>query len=196
MTQLKQGLIGLADALRQRLVPRPSGRYREDPFLWNLRLANRLLWLVLLGLAAYVGSEFVEVQTDKPADPPALEARVEAAAVIPAEPVQAESPVKPLSDYLTAVMEKNPFQTSLESEAEPEAAEAPRTAGNRIQDLTRGLMVVGIDRGANPVAFVEDIDQKRTYLVGIGDTVNGMVVKEIGSEGVILSYEGEEILLP
>lgn len=120
--------------------------------------AQGLLWLALLGVAAYAALELKGLQVPVPAAPSA------------AAPAAAASPWKVIPRLLSA--------------------------RSHIEDLSRNLVVVGIDRGAHPVAFVEDVQEKRTYLVGVGDRLNGMVVEEIGPKGVLLSYDEQEVLLP
>ena len=45
------------------------------------------------------------------------------------------------------------------------------------------------------MALIEHAAQQKTYVVRVGDEINGMVVKKISSEGVLLTYEGKEILV-
>lgn len=178
--------------LGKRLFPERRGRWKEDPFLWNLRLANRLLWVVLLGLAAYVGMELFWVPAES--ELPGISSAPIETPVGVSTPARAKSPVKPLTDYLTALA-GNPFRTQ-EAVVDSTGAPAPQTVRERLVELTSGLVVVGLDRGARPVAFIESSEEGKTYVVGIGEQFKGVTVKAISAGGVTLSYEGEEIVLP
>ena len=104
------------------------------------------------------------------------------------------SPVRPLSEYLTAVTQRNPF-TGRGAGVEVASQAATQTARHQLEESANGLSVVGIDRGANPVALVEEKAQQKTFVVKVGDEINGLRVVRIGPEGVVVSYEGEETLL-
>ncbi len=170
-----------------RLVVPPQRQ--ADVFLWNLRLASRLLWLVLAALGAYV---VVDLVLAKPAPPPAHPAGA------PPSGASTESPaapftMKPLADYVTALTQRNPFTGSAGGVVEQAAVS--KTARRQLEDLATGLSVVGIDRGPNPVALIESKSQQRTFVAKVGDEVNGLRITRIGPEGVVVSYEGEELLL-
>ena len=66
---------------------------------------------------------------------------------------------------------------------------------NRLAELTASLTVVGIGLGRVPDALIEDTEEKRTFFVRIGDRINDLVVESIESNGVVVSYEGQETLL-
>ena len=169
------------------------GRRDSDPFLSNLTLAQRLLWIVLILFGAYVAFDLVAVQPKSHLDrvtatTPASAATVPVAAAPP--PAGAAS-LKPLADYLSAIQQANPFGGS----APPPAAPITQTTKQRLGELANGLVVVGIDRSATPEAIIEDTNQKRTYFVKVGDELNGMTVREISAKGVVVTYEGEDLLL-
>ncbi len=178
---------GMVAAVRRRLMP----SHREvDVFLWNLRLVQRILWVVLAGVGLYVVVDFFMVK------PPRQVAQV-ASVQMPgntassAESVNGQGKLKPLSGYLESVQQRNPF-TGLSDML----TQSPlKTTEHRLEELAKGLTVVGIDRGANPEAIIEDSAQQRTYFVKVGDELNGMKVKEISSRGVVITYEGQELVL-
>jgi hypothetical protein len=72
---------------------------------------------------------------------------------------------------------------------------APVTIKRRLDEMVQGLVVVGIDRGPNPAALIEDQQTGRTTVIRVGDTVRDAKVKKIDGDGVLLTYEGEEHLL-
>ena len=65
----------------------------------------------------------------------------------------------------------------------------------KLADLVSSLTVVGINRGTVPEALIEDTQAKRTHFVKVGDQVNGVTISSISSEGVKVTYEGEEAIL-
>lgn len=177
---------GVIAAVRRRLLP---SRQEVDVFLWNLRLVQRVLWVVLAGLGLYVVLDFFLVK------PPRRMAQV-ASVQMPENGASVESTegtgaLKPLSGYLGAIQERNPFTGVSDL-----LVQSPlKTAQRRLEELAQGLTVVGIDRGANPEAIIEDRVQQRTYFVKVGDELNGMHVKDISSQGVVVTYEGQELVL-
>lgn len=187
--QLLAGLQELPGRLWSRLRP---ARRETDAFLWNLKMAQRLLWAVLLALGVYVAFDVIVAQPK-----PKLERVVAIGAPEPAagsagtSTSTAANSLKPLAEYLAAVQQANPFGGAAAIIAPP----VEQSTKHRLEELAQGLVVVGIDRSANPEAIIEDTTQKRTYFVKVGDELNGMAVKEISTKGVIVSYEGEELLV-
>jgi hypothetical protein len=188
----------LTDALQERtvrwwrrVVPPRRGPQAADPFLWNLRLTQRLLWVLLVGLGAYVVIDLALIQPT-PRLATVSVPQTEGTAVAVAPPVTLENSLKPLAEYLAAVSQRNPFTGAVGALDEPGA----KTAKHQLEELASGFVVVGIDRGPNPVALIEHREQQRTYIMKVGDELNGMTVTSINAEGVVVSYEGEELLLP
>lgn len=176
----------LSDWLR-RLSPsrtRPRGR---DPLIWNLQLASRVLWVILAALGAYVVVDLVLIQPSYQ-----LPRSGSGAASTPAGPAAARAPLKPLADYIGVVVQRDPFTGLLPGVAQQAP---PPTTERRMEQMVASLKLVGIDRGPNPAALVENTEQNRTLIVNVGDDLNGMKVKKISAEGVLLTYEGEEYLL-
>jgi hypothetical protein len=177
-------LDGLKLWLGRRLLP----AHREaDGFLWNLRVAHRVLWMVLAALGAYVAADLMfgsRPSTRRAASAPA--ATADAPAVD-----QDIAPLRALSDYLVAVKERNPFT----GEAAQQAGKT-KTTKRRLEELAEGLVVVGIDRGANPMALIEHAAQRRTFMVKVGDQINGMTIMAIAADGVTVVYEGQQLVLP
>jgi hypothetical protein len=181
--RMSDAAAGVRLWLGRRLLP----PHREvDAFLWNLRVAHRVLWLVLLALGAYVLADLILGAPT--VSRRAVVAPADATAVEP----EAERPLRALSEYLVAMKERNPFS----GEAALSGAAKTQTARRRLQELAEGLVVVGIDRGANPMAIIEHAAQRRTFMLKVGEEVNGMKVVKIGADGVTVEYEGEQMVLP
>ncbi len=162
------------------------GQSHGDPLLWNLRLASRILWVFLAGLGAYVIFALVLVQP-RYRSHPGLPAGTASSGS-----VSARNPLRPLGDYLGALLQRDPFTGRNLSPGQESSSQG---AHRHVEELTNGLKLVGIDRGPQPAALIENAGQKRTFIVNVGDEINGMKVKKITSEGVVLSYEGEEVVL-
>lgn len=182
------GQVWGAAVLRWHLVFRSQSR--GDAVLRQLQLANRLMWLVMAGVGIYCVAEVMLAQSR-----PLYGPITSAAGAIPRGAVRAppspDTLVRPLADYLSTILRRNPFTGTSGSTA---AAPVQR-AREHLKELVGSLVVVGIDRGPTPEALIEDKTQQRTYFVKVGDEVNGAVVKEISSRGVVVGYEGEEELL-
>ena len=187
---VEQGQARAAMAWRLLLPPR-----REvDPFLWNVRLAHRMGWIMLIALAVFGTYTLVSVVVTQPKP---RNAKIFMSSVAPfgeggsSAPVASASTLKALPDYLGMAQRRNPFTGQVPGQERPSS----KTTKHHLEDVAQGLTVVGIDRGPNPVALIENTAQQKTYMVKVGDELNGLVVKSIGSEGVTLTYEGQEFLL-
>ena len=189
--RLRHGWSQVSGAVALRVNALFRARQRGgDTVLRQLQLAGRLMWLVLVGLGLYVVASVVFSQSHPP--------RMASGAGLPSAgkgtvtpPPSPDTLVKPMAEYLSAVLQRNPFTgTSGSNSAAP--VQRPR---ERLKELVGSLVVVGIDRGATPEALIEDNSGGRTYFVKVGDVVNGAFVKEITSRGVIVEYEGEEELI-
>lgn len=172
--------------------PKKFRRPSADPFLKNLQVASRLVWVVLLLLVVYLVADALSPQglRKKAAGPSGGEITSTTSTQTSPKP---EDSLKPLSVYIRSAGARNPF--ALPAGSAP-VTPTPRPASNRLQELSDGLVVVGIDRSDNPRALIEDSKNKRTYFVRAGEQMNGMTVSRISDSGVTLSYEGKEIELP
>ncbi len=176
---------GLGAGIWRRVLP----SHREaDAFLWNLRVANRVIWAALALLGAYVVADLL--MSKGPARP--AEVTTAAGSATGASGAGEAPRMRSLSEYLMAVKVRNPFTGET---ADSGSQTSPQTAKRQLQEMSEGLVIVGIDRGANPIALVESTTQKRTYMLRVGDDVNGMKVKKIDADGVLVTYEGEELRL-
>ena len=185
--------IGRAAALVQSIrgrfwFRRRMVRRNTDAMLGNIRLGQRVLWIVLLGLTAYLAAEVLLVKPRIPVS--RITASGETPTTVDSGTEGTANPLRPLSEYLAAVEVRNPFTGSGATSAPPVVS-----AKQRLEEMAQGLAVVGIDRGEHPEALIEDSKLQRTYFVKVGDTLNGMTISEINPQGVVLTYEGEEFLL-
>jgi len=178
---------------RLRNIKRPAKKAaaRTDVFLWRLQLVNRGFWVLLGGLMLYLAVDLLALKPDPPvmfiqsAPTGAESSEVNAYTV--------EDRLKPLAEYQAALAARNPFQLARRTETEPREADVPV---DTLATLTGALTVVGMNRGGVPEALVEDTEAKRTYIVQVGDELNGMMVVAIDPQGVTVRYEGEEALIP
>ena len=172
--------------------PKKFRRASADPFLRNLQIGSRLVWVVLLLLIGYLLSDALSPQglKRKPLVPTGTESAPSTPAQTSPKP---EDSLTPLSVYISSAGARNPFT--------PPTGSAPvtpqvRPVSNRLQELSEGLVVVRIDRSDNPRALIEDTKGNRTYFVRVGEQINGMTVSRVSDSWVTLSYEGKEIDLP
>ncbi|MBI4355433.1 MAG: hypothetical protein HY597_03140 [Candidatus Omnitrophica bacterium] len=170
----------------QRLAPAYGGKPQTDALLGNLRLANRLLVLLLAGLGVYLVMA-VLVMTPKPKQ---WTATTSQGGVIAAAPGSAA--LKPLAYYVGLIQSRNPFTGGAEAVAPQMVTESIR---QKLEKMVASLKVVGISPGAKPEALLEDDEAQRTYFVKVGDDIHGVKVKQITTEGVTVTYEGEELVL-
>jgi len=184
--QLLERARAALDALSAWLLP--AGRRRvADAFLWRLQLAERVVWVVLAGLGIYLVVDLFVLRLR----PPALAIPVASSLGPGAEAVVGEH-LKPVADYHQLIAGRNPFGLTGGMRSPSVSDQAKES---RLEQLTRTLVVVGINRGRVPEALIEDTQAKRTHFVKVGDQISGLTVKAIDKRGVTLAYEGEELLL-
>ncbi len=167
------------------VLPSKNRLESGDPLLMNLRIVRRVLWMLLAGLGVYMVVALARVSPDYK-----LSGAVHSAGDPSSHLAVPENPLKPLAEYLGAIL-RDPFTGSMPGVS----TEGVKTTKRRLEDITAGLTLVGIDRGPNPAALVESGEQHKTTVVNVGDEINGMRVKKINQDGVVLEYEGEEYVL-
>ena len=186
---LKELWGDLKNRLRQALHAFKGKQAAGDPLLWNLQLASRFLWFLLAVLGVYVVLDLVVMQPAGRVASTIASARGGSGGAVP--PVMAENPLRPLADYIGAVIARDPFTGAV-----PGTSSSPvKTSEHRLEEMAKGLVLVGIDRGPRPAALVEDTEKQKTFVVNVGDEVKGMRVKEVNSEGVVFTSDGEEYVL-
>ncbi|MCM8812285.1 MAG: hypothetical protein NC910_04475 [Candidatus Omnitrophica bacterium] len=163
-------------------------RRSEDEFLERIRLSSRLLWIVLLALGVYVVRDVMApYETGKKAP---LNETIDIRAPGGQTSEKPEDYMRPVSVYIGSADVRTPFETTVKKIPDVRA-----TASPQVENLADGLTVVGIDRSGTPRALIEDAKGGRTYFVGVGEEVNGMMVKEVTAHGVVLERDGKEIRL-
>ena len=176
------------EALRRLAFPLSTHQDGGDMLLSRLRFAERIVWVLLGGLGVYLIVDLFLVQLK----PPTLTLHASLPeATLPGPSMVTDEQLKPLADYKQAVVSRNPFALAAKS-----LGEAVASSKSKLQELTATLSVVGINRGRVPEALIEDAAAKRTYVVKVGDELNGLTVKTIDQRGVTVSYENEETLIP
>lgn len=157
-------------------------RQAADPFLARLQLADRLMWVVLGALALFLVGQLLVGQPPLPS----LMSPEPLGGIAP--PATVAAPARPVDQVQSAISGRNPFNLS--------ATRSPgdlksTSAQERLMQLVKPLVVVGVNRGATPEALIEDAEAKRTHFVKVGDTLNGLRVTAIDADGVEVEYDGE-----
>jgi len=108
-------------------------------------------------------------------------------------------PILPgLDRYVSAISFRNifhPFEKQeVVEQADPEVVEVPQ----RLAEQTKNLRLVGIswlDTPESASAMVENTESGITYFLRSGERVNGLTVKTIYAQSVVLEMGGEELEL-
>ncbi len=103
---------------------------------------------------------------------------------------------KTVDEYLDSIRKRNIFQPYEKKEAE--IKENILVESNHIAGLIKNFKLVGIswlDSPASASAMIEDTQTGITQFLKEGEAINGVKVRAIYVDRIILSYEGEEITL-
>jgi len=103
--------------------------------------------------------------------------------------------VAAIADYLVNIQKRNIFEPY-----ERKATEAlpALPSGSHVSVMTKNLRLAGIswlDSAESVSAMIEDTESGTTRFLKVGDKINDMTVKQIYADRVVLSYEGEELIL-
>lgn len=179
---------------RSRLGRKRPAKDRGDVFLGRLQVINRIFTLVLMALGIFL---IVDWFILKPKTPMIVieSSPTSIATLTETGPLELASPPQSLEDYQNALLRYNPFRLASARVIEKKG-EAIETAAQKLEKMISILSVVGIDRGAEPEALVEDAEARRTHFVKVGERVNGLVVEAIDDRGVLVSYDGETAYIP
>ncbi len=180
------------ETMRRWALPTTQPRLASDLLLWRLQLAQRVFAVALVGFGCYLVVDLFFLRPHPPfmgAHAHLLSAGGPHRAVAAAPEVQ----LKPLAEYQQALVTRNPFGVATSQADHPSE---DRASKSRLTAVTSVLTVVGINRGRVPEALIEDGTAQRTYVVKVGDQVNGVIVKSIDQNGVVVTLDGEETLLP
>jgi len=94
--------------------------------------------------------------------------------------------LKQSSYYINPMLKKNIFKTATKLESESE---------DKLQEFIENLKLKGIMSGTSPRAVIENTKSKETYLVGEGDSFQGIQVKDIETNMITLYYNGKKFYL-
>jgi len=97
---------------------------------------------------------------------------------------------KPLAFYVQQAKSRDLFQPVV-------SAKRGKSGGPVASGITKDLALAGIyqGEGQNFEAIIEDKSIQKTYFLKIGDQINGMTIKAILKDRVILQYGKEEMEL-
>lgn len=74
----------------------------------------------------------------------------------------------------------------------PPPAEGPSAAASETSRQITNLKLVGVIWSDNPQAMIEDVKDKKTFLVGAGDRVGELTVDKILRDRVMIAKDGKE----
>lgn len=94
-------------------------------------------------------------------------------------------PFKPLTDYREITSGRNIF---LPVEKAAKNGEMPNNAA--LKELIKDLSLAGIYQGQQSEVMIENKIAKKTYFLKQGDEINGIKIKDILKDRVILEYQG------
>lgn len=103
--------------------------------------------------------------------------------------------VKQLPDYLKLIQKRNIFKPYDKANDDSQKM-VSLNEGKAIVTLTEGFKLVGIswlDSPETASAMIEDTKTTTTYFLRTGEDINGVTIKKIYADRVILSYQGEEL---
>ena len=103
---------------------------------------------------------------------------------------EAISEVRSFLHYLEMVNRRNIFSPIALKETKKTEAKK-----KQLQEMIKGLSLVGISWGKEPVAMIEDSEAKKTYFLKKGMRINKFKIEDILKDRVILSFEGKKIEL-
>ena len=109
-------------------------------------------------------------------------------------------PVKDLASYLSPIETRNIFQPLEKKTAAEEKQDVPPPSeqAKKIVTLAEKLKLVGVswlDRPETASVMIEDTESGITYFVRQGEKVKDLTVKNIYTDRVVLTFEGEEITI-
>lgn len=151
----------------------------------NLKVLNKIFLILSMALLAYSIMDFIFGRPDIGEVYARLHPVKEKK-----PPVKIKAPTQPFLHYLEMVRRRNIFSPIMLKEPE-----RPELKKQRLQDMIKDLNLVGVSWGEEPMAMIEDKQEKKTYFLKKGDTINQFKIEDILTDRVILSFEGEKIEL-
>lgn len=162
-----------------------------SPMALGLREVNIILLAVALGI---FGLFVLNLKTGMAS----LKKGVEKASKLSVpKTVDVPSPAaKPVTVYLDGIRSRNIFQPFEAKVEEKKPEEAAASQAKRIELMVKDLKLVGIswlDSPQSASAMIEDVKTGITHFLKQDDVINGIAVKKIYADRVILTFEGEEL---
>lgn len=168
--------------------------------LSKVSLINKVFYLLSLLLAAYIIFGPSPVLERKAKREEGKESLIEEDCQVPLVHTSKinKGLFKPLFEEKEEQPVKKPEVTSVKEEKKPppEPKPIPPQKKPGLRELSRGLSLIGIILSeGNFQAVIQERGGGRTYFLKQGDSINGVKIKEISRNKVILSYEEEELEL-
>lgn len=159
----------------------------------NLTVVNRGMALVLAGVAAFMFYYFVNNRLTMVGLMSSI-AQVKFNAVS----MQAGEALQPVDYYLNQVRGRdifNPVAVKVEKPVIVEEAPPPPPPRPKLNDMAKGLKVVGIALGTTPKAMVKDDVKQEVYFLKEGDVIGstGIAIKSISKDKVVIHFGEEEM---
>ncbi|MCA9392990.1 MAG: hypothetical protein KC900_02200 [Candidatus Omnitrophica bacterium] len=101
---------------------------------------------------------------------------------------------QPLAAYLTDLTKRDLFEAPWEKQSEvPEQPPDDFEGAKSVMEFTQSVRLVGIIRDENPKAVVEDLINRETLFVSLGDEIKGAILSDIFEDKVIFRI-GDEVI--
>ena len=151
----------------------------------NLKVLSKIFFILSVLLLSYSIGSFIFDRPDMEKvyknTRPAIEVR----------PLQkAAAKDRPFLHYQEMVRRRNIFSPITFKEDEK-----PEIKKKQLQAIAQSLRLVGISWGREPIVMIENKNEKKTYFLKKGDSIDQFKVKTILEDRVILDYSGELIEL-
>lgn len=166
--------------------------------LVDIRGINIILTICVLSLMLYLGMSWLD-STDKLNKISNLSSEIAAQEKV--KPFLSVSLLKDSSYYLQKVGPRNIFELAPEAiskdiKEEASVEEEVVTPKDELLELIKDLVLVGVSWSDDPVAMIENTDAKITYFLRKGEELKeGVKIRQIFMDRVILEYKGEEVEL-
>ncbi len=154
----------------------------------DIKLVNNALLLLAALLTLYFITDF-SGSYRKLKRMPSLQIRVQQAAS--AKEQQVSTLLRTTAYYSEVARKRDIFKIGARPTDKSRAVRAP---SDRLKEAIKNFRLVGISWSNDPDVMIEDTKFKRTYFLKRGQTMdNGVKLRAILKDKVILSYENEEI---
>lgn len=161
----------------------------------NIKGVNRGLQAVVIALALYLASSF-GIAYEKLQEMPGLNIDIKLEGQ--EKPIEIPSLLKKLPFYLEQARARDIFNPiTLETVAESKLSEEQQKAKTKIEEASEILTLsgIGISVSGEPDAMIKDEERDRVYFLKRGDTIRDLRVDAIFKDSVVLTYNGEELIL-